>query len=178
MEYTKEQCGICAECVPQVNGGSGITNCADAHAAETAGDKMQLSKEWLEHTISGIEAIRDEIPFGLDADEENTLAALKFTLAVLTAEAVQEPVADVVAWSSPTEERTCDIRWRRHDVEPGPLFTDPQLLPVVPNAISTRQAISKMEGCEPCDSINVAFKYGWNACRAAMLAAVPQQEAK
>lgn len=41
--------------------------------------------------------------------------------------------------------------------------------PVVPEAISTRQAISKMEDCEPCDSINVAYKYGWNACRAAML---------
>ncbi|EGF4813903.1 hypothetical protein ICF92_003248 [Escherichia coli] len=47
MEYTKEQCGICAECVPQVNGGSGFTNCADAHAAETAGNKMQYTKEQL-----------------------------------------------------------------------------------------------------------------------------------
>jgi len=41
--------------------------------------------------------------------------------------------------------------------------------PALPGAISTRQAISKMEECEPCDSINVAYKYGWNACRAAML---------
>lgn len=37
----------------------------------------------------------------------------------------QEPVADVVAWSSPNEERTCDIRWRRHDVAPGPLYAVP-----------------------------------------------------
>lgn len=36
-----------------------------------------------------------------------------------------EPVADVVAWSSPNEERTCDIRWRRFDVAPGPLYTAP-----------------------------------------------------
>ncbi|BDS20976.1 hypothetical protein ACV8TN_05410 [Citrobacter freundii] len=43
-KFPKEQCGICAECVPQVNGGSGFTNCADAHAAETAGDKLQLMK--------------------------------------------------------------------------------------------------------------------------------------
>ncbi|HFF8549417.1 TPA: hypothetical protein ACGEYS_002964 [Kluyvera cryocrescens] len=35
------------------------------------------------------------------------------------------PVADVVAWSSPNEERTCDIRWRRFDVAPGPLYTVP-----------------------------------------------------
>jgi len=42
--------------------------------------------------------------------------------------------------------------------------------PAVPGAISTRQAIVKMESHEPCDSINVAYKFGWNACRAAMLA--------
>ncbi|WP_256682093.1 DUF551 domain-containing protein [Klebsiella grimontii] len=42
-----------------------------------------------------------------------------------------EPVADVVAWSHPTEERTCDIRWRRHDVEPGPLYRHAQPAPVV-----------------------------------------------
>uniref|UniRef100_UPI00366E2297 DUF550 domain-containing protein n=1 Tax=Citrobacter freundii TaxID=546 RepID=UPI00366E2297 len=36
-----------------------------------------------------------------------------------------EPVADVVAWSSPNEERTCDIRLRRHDIAPGPLYSAP-----------------------------------------------------
>lgn len=34
-----------------------------------------------------------------------------------------DPVADVVEWSSPNEERKCDIRWRRFDVMPSPLFT-------------------------------------------------------
>lgn len=38
-----------------------------------------------------------------------------------------EPVADVVAWSKEGEERTCDIRWRRFDVAPGPLYSIPQL---------------------------------------------------
>lgn len=38
-----------------------------------------------------------------------------------------EPVADVVAWSSPNVERTCDIRWRRHDVAPGPLYAFPPM---------------------------------------------------
>ncbi|MBH3230504.1 hypothetical protein QZQ06_19775 [Serratia marcescens] len=46
--------------------------------------------------------------------------------------------------------------------------------PVVPEEISTRQAIVKMDSHEPCDSINVAYKLGWNACRAAMLAAAPE----
>ena len=54
--------------------------------------------------------------------------------------------------------------------EVTPLYAAPQLpQAAVPDAISTRQAISKMEECEPCDSINVAYKCGWNACRAAML---------
>lgn len=45
----------------------------------------------------------------------------------------QEPVADVVAWHHPTEERTCDIRLRRHDLAPGPLYAAPQLpQPAVP----------------------------------------------
>lgn len=35
---------------------------------------------------------------------------------------------DVVAWSSPNEERTCDIRWRQHNVESGPLHTAPPAL--------------------------------------------------
>lgn len=30
------QCGICADCVPQINGGSGFTDCAAAHAAQMA----------------------------------------------------------------------------------------------------------------------------------------------
>lgn len=37
-----------------------------------------------------------------------------------------DPVADVVAWHREGEERTCDIRWRRHDVAPGPLYAVPQ----------------------------------------------------
>lgn len=47
MHSEKGQCGTCVNCVPQVGGGSGFTNCADAHAAEAAGDKMQFTKEQL-----------------------------------------------------------------------------------------------------------------------------------
>lgn len=49
------------------------------------------------------------------------------------------------------------------------LYTSPPAPVSVPDAISTRQAIEKMENHELCDSINVAYKFGWNACRAAML---------
>lgn len=50
-----------------------------------------------------------------------------------------------------------------------PLYTSQPALVSVPDAISTRQAIAKMENHDPCDSINVAYKLGGNACRAAML---------
>ena len=46
------------------------------------------------------------------------------------------PVADVVAWSNPNEERKCDIRWRRHDVEPGPLYRHAQPAPEYPETLS------------------------------------------
>ena len=71
-----------------------------------------------------------------------------------------EPVADVVAWHKEGEERTCDIRWRRFDVSPGPLFAVAQPVAVVPDEM----AIS--------DNMNLyqkSFAQGHNACRAAML---------
>ncbi|HIB8964958.1 TPA: DUF551 domain-containing protein [Citrobacter freundii] len=78
-----------------------------------------------------------------------------------------EPVADVVAWSSPNEERTCDIRLRRHDIAPGPLYTD-QPAPVVPDEMVNN--IDNPYGDE--DLIYEEGKIeGWNACRAAMLQA-------
>lgn len=77
----------------------------------------KLTREWLQHQISAIEAV--------GITDSNTLAAFKLALAAMDS----EPVADVVAWSHPTEERTCDIRWRRHDVEPGPLYRYAQPAP-------------------------------------------------
>lgn len=52
---------------------------------------------------------------------EERIELARIALASLEAEAV----ADVVAWSSPNEERTCDIRMRRHDIKPGSLYTAP-----------------------------------------------------
>ncbi|MFJ0492833.1 hypothetical protein [Citrobacter werkmanii] len=76
-----------------------------------------------------------------------------------------EPVADVVDWSSPNEERTCDIRLRRHDIAPGALYTAPPV-PVVPDEMVND--IDNPYGDE--DLIYEQGKIeGWNACRAAML---------
>lgn len=47
-----------------------------------------ITKEWLQQKIAGMEATRDEIPFGLGEDGTNTLAALRIALASLEAEPV------------------------------------------------------------------------------------------
>lgn len=49
-----------------------------------------------------------------------------------------------------------------------------QPAPVVPESISVRQAISALESAGAVTTIGQAYKIGWNACRAAMLAAAPQ----
>lgn len=46
-----------------------------------------ITKEWLQQKIADMEAIRDDIPFGLGEDGTNTLAALRIALASLEAEA-------------------------------------------------------------------------------------------
>ncbi|WP_326930131.1 hypothetical protein [Citrobacter freundii] len=83
-----------------------------------------------------------------------------------------EPVADVVVWSSPNEERICDIRWRRFDVAPGPLYSAPPA-PVVPPAIEPEYEVIKaiLPTANPDEYACCIAADMWNACRAAMLQA-------
>ncbi|MCC8229803.1 DUF550 domain-containing protein [Enterobacter mori] len=46
----------------------------------------ELTKQWLQQKIADMETARDEIPFGLDEDDSNTLAALRIALASLETE--------------------------------------------------------------------------------------------
>lgn len=78
-----------------------------------------------------------------------------------------EPVADVVAWSSPNEERKCDIRWRRHDVEPGPLYRHAQSAPVV----ATFEEWCKRTDQKPQGWVRDAMKEAYDGAAAAMLQA-------
>lgn len=119
-----------------------------------------ITKQWLQQKIADMEATRDEIPFGLDEDDSNTLAALRIALASLEAEAMTQVLSSRAGNDTSTIDKALP--------EGTVLYTAPPA-PVVPDAISTRQAIAQMENHEPCDSINVAYKFGWNACRAAML---------
>lgn len=63
-----------------------------------------IDKQWLQQKIAGMEATRDDIPFGLDEADSNTLAALRIALVSLEAEPVafrsklQPPYAGSERW--------------------------------------------------------------------------------
>lgn len=81
-----------------------------------------------------------------------------------------EPVADVVAWHKEGEERTCDIRWRRFDVAPGPLFAVAQPVAVVPGELDY-QGAKELFNYLMTEEETIATVNGWNAFRAAMIQA-------
>ncbi|EPV2472096.1 DUF551 domain-containing protein [Enterobacter asburiae] len=129
-----------------------------------------ITKEWLQQKIAGMEATRDEIPFGLGEDGTNTLAALRIALASLEA----EPVGEV------SEQRdglvmdgTVDLGGAStHRIIKGaskmkrlPLGTKFYTAPPAP--------VSVPDAMEMDDDFDSAFEHGkavgWNACRAAML---------
>ncbi|MFZ4221487.1 hypothetical protein ACEV6Q_27155 [Enterobacter ludwigii] len=85
-------------------------------------------------------------------------------------QAAGEPVADVVAWSSPHEERKCDIRWRRLDVAPGPLFTSPQLMLVAPEIVPDRLRDEIIDLCAGYEIGDQGAQEIWEACRAVIFA--------
>lgn len=136
---------------------------------------MTFTKEQL------INQAREEVDFWRERDEliPSQQTALRLRLAEIAMVALMtpepEPVADVVAWSSPSEERTCDIRWRRHDVKPGPLYSAPPA-PVVPEE-ATPGSIEILASIRPPHGM--AYQWdeeqrhaaadAWNACRGAMM---------
>lgn len=130
---------------------------------------MTLTKEQLiEEAKQAVEGCRRllRVSPGVEA-HKISLRLAEITLASLTAEPVgfiarHKETGDFGSWLHPKAD------WFKGDKYEILNAYTTQPAPVVPDAISTRQAISKMEEYALCDSINVAFKYGWNACRAAM----------
>ncbi|HIC8803567.1 TPA: hypothetical protein ACW720_003532 [Enterobacter asburiae] len=122
---------------------------------------MTLTKEQIEMYASAADATQT---FEMDkskliaVEPEHVQELARIALASLEAEAV----ADVVAWSSQNEERTCDVRLRRHDIKPGPLYTAPPATVSVPAAL---------DNDIDSDDHPLLWSYnnGWNAYRAAML---------
>ncbi|ASL33034.1 hypothetical protein FA800_17910 [Escherichia coli] len=120
-----------------------------------------LTKEWLQNTITSIESARDEIPFGLDEDQNNMLTALKIALASLGAEPVAyifKHPAGKLFWAL-TDESNKD----QSDVIP--VYAAPPV-PVVPEEKPMPNPL-KMYAVDAVAAI--AEVRGWNSCRAAML---------
>lgn len=83
-----------------------------------------IDKEWLKQKIADMEATRDDIPFGLDEDDSNTLAALRIALASLEAEPVYQVYGNNDdTWSDVDEEEM--IRLRRDWEDIRTLYTAP-----------------------------------------------------
>lgn len=92
----------------------------------------QLPKERLAHTIEQLEHFATNLKWTNVAGAQTLLFAADGLRELLAAHE-QEPVADVVAWCKEGEERTCDVRLRRFDLSPGPLYTHPA--PSIPAAV-------------------------------------------
>lgn len=118
-----------------------------------------IDKQWLQLKIADMEAIRDDIPFGLDEDSSNTLAALRIALASLEA----EPVAWLLSGGGAKNHVSFDS---------GNAYADP-LREVTPLYTAPPAPVSVPAAMEMDDDFDSAFEHGkavgWNAYRAAML---------
>ncbi|WJS52805.1 DUF551 domain-containing protein [Enterobacter roggenkampii] len=140
-----------------------------------------ITKEWLQKAISQHESMRDEIPFGLDEDDSNTLAALRIALASLEAEPVC--VIDQSNLDYLKSGSDADV-WPASRAEMGDVLLY-RSAPPAPVSVPDRSMFEKWWESEygsPLDSwdslrttdgyyddgIDGQFE-AWNACRAAML---------
>ena len=129
-----------------------------------------ITKQWLQQKIADMEATRDEIPFGLDEDDSNTLAALRIALASLEAEPVGEvsEQRDGLVMDGMVDlggASTHRIIKGASKMKRLPLGTKFYTAPPAP--------VSVPAAMEMDDDFDSAFEHGkavgWNACRAAML---------
>ncbi|HAZ4828790.1 DUF551 domain-containing protein [Citrobacter freundii] len=129
-----------------------------------------ITKQWLQQKIADMEAIRDEIPFGLDEDDSNTLAALRIALASLEAVPVGEvsEQRDGLVMDGMVDlggASTHRIIKGASKMKRLPLGTKFYTAPPAP--------VSVPAAMEMDDDFDSSFEHGkavgWNACRAAML---------
>lgn len=119
-----------------------------------------ITKEWLQQKIADMEAIRDDIPFGLGEDGTNTLAAMRIALASLEAGPVGYIDAEYTDLIKSAHIKSCSVY-----SEPGEGFIALYAAPPAP--------VSVPDAMEMDDDFDSAFEHGkavgWNAYRAAML---------
>lgn len=142
-----------------------------------------ITKQWLQQKIADMEATRDEIPFGLDEDDSNTLAALRIALASLEAEKeykhhsiIAEQLDHVLSSMDATDHQRAVISCavdRLNNVS--------QLLQASPSALLVPETLDYQGAKELFNYLmneeeTNATVNGWNACRAAMQGAMQQEE--
>jgi len=123
-----------------------------------------IDKQWLQQKIAEMEAARDEIPFGLDEGDSNTLAALSIALASLEAEPVFEVEVSGNHWLNAGPVDDSDFSGMPDGVN--------QLYTATPAPVSVPDELSRQEYKRRFmeeDNFDDTFRGGWNACRAAML---------
>ncbi|GKN51112.1 TPA: hypothetical protein ACWW3B_004329 [Klebsiella quasipneumoniae subsp. quasipneumoniae] len=154
----------------------------------------QLTKEWLQNRIADMESTRDDIPFGFDESGNNELAAFKLALAAMDSEPVGKPFMYGIA--DPDGNAYIDefcvsedlglvedtVNELNYDREEGDelnysvvaLYRHAQPAPVVPEKCPAeiRDLIDSHSDALFNDDDAQEI---WNACRAAMLAAAPQE---
>lgn len=126
-----------------------------------------LTKQWLQQKIAEMEAARDEIPFGLDEGDSNTLAALRIALASLEAEAVcvidqsnldyLKSGSDADVWPASRAEMGDVLLYR--SATPAPVS--------VPDEVCWEDVPEEIT--EDDMALASAWTHGFNQCRAAML---------
>ncbi|EMO4515423.1 hypothetical protein RCG74_004464 [Enterobacter roggenkampii] len=119
-----------------------------------------ITKEWLQQKIADMEAIRDDIPFGLGEDGTNTLTALRIALASLEA----EPYG-YVHKAAYEQAGSCGLSNDREAYRDSSTHVAVYTAPPAP--------VSVPAAMEMDDDFDSAFEHGkavgWNAYRAAML---------
>ncbi|MEG5846566.1 hypothetical protein UXO32_16755 [Enterobacter hormaechei] len=124
-----------------------------------------IDKQWLQQKIAEMEAARDEIPFGLDEGDSNTLAALRIALASLEA----EPVAWLLSGGGAKNNVSFDSGNAYADPlrEVTPLYTAPPAPVSVPDEVCWEDVPEEIT--EDDMALASAWAHGFNQCRAAML---------
>ncbi|EMN1229847.1 ead/Ea22-like family protein [Enterobacter roggenkampii] len=145
-----------------------------------------IDKQWLQQKIADMEAARDEIPFGLDEDDSNTLAAMRIALASLEAEAVGEVVLGEFddCGCHPDARVECIAADGQADWENFKdgtrLYTAPTVPVSVPDEITFEKIaeITASQGYEYSINECICAASWWNACRAAMLQGAENAESR
>lgn len=127
-----------------------------------------ITKEWLQQKIADMEAARDEIPFGLDEDDCNTLDAMKLALASLEAEAVgfivrNKETGQFGSWMHSKAD------WFKDD---GYEVLNAYISPPAPVSVPTFDEWLEIRGNKPLGWVKDAMRESYDACRAAMLQGV------